>query len=163
MERIIYTIIFLIISNSLYSQDLSQLDKKNGFKGYKFGTQKSAFGDDLIKDNNRIGFAEEYKIKKQEYIGDIKVNVITLYFLNNKLAKIRLLFFSNSPDLREACTSAFGEPTGDNYDEEEKHSILHLYDSDELYWKGNQIFLTYTSSEDISGSDRIYTLEFKIK
>jgi hypothetical protein len=92
------------------------------------------------------------RITRKEYIGDIPVKGIELFFVDNKLSKVEVFFdLSYSQNLFDACKSAFGEPTGNNIPKD--NSMRFLNSSERHYWEAQKVRLTHSYSNRISGAN----------
>ena len=146
MKKIIYLILLIAISNSVYSQK-SLIDEKNGFKTIKLGTQKSSFSNLELFQNLDDGLkAYRYRPYDRDLykVFDYEYDAIILYFdKNNSLVMIMITkvftgnnFYQNalsfSDKTRETFVRVFGK-----YDE---------VDSDDnsgnisVTWYGNKAF-----------------------
>jgi hypothetical protein len=138
-------ILFTVFSQA---QNLKRLEDNNGFKKYKLGSRytsvygmknKAADGSDIV--------SVPYMGDK---IGDIPVQNVQLYYLNDTLAKIVVNF---SPEynskLIEACKGSFGSVMQDLSDNEASRKLKNtdikagkIY-LDRYSWKGKKMNLEY--------------------
>lgn len=88
-------ILFCLISNICFSQDVAKLDKKNGFKDLKFGEPKSKYINSLVVKNNKNDVMLKYLPKKETSLFGWKWSDIYLGFLNNKLGVIQVCWADN--------------------------------------------------------------------
>lgn len=101
----------LFVHLQTYGQDLSAIDNNNGFQNFKFGMEKQEFSDCsfTVVEN---GGAERCRMTETYSINDLSIGVTELYFVDSKLAKIKLNFSTeDSGQLLQAVKSAFGEST----------------------------------------------------
>ena len=98
MKRIVVILFFLpmLILSSGYSQSLNDLDIKNGFRHFKFGTSPSQIKN-IVKQANHT--SQNSNVTYYNYVGSdidyvffVKVYEIQLGFFNNKLFSIRIDF-----------------------------------------------------------------------
>lgn len=82
-----------ILTTSVFSQTLSQLDSNNGFRGFKFGMSPNQF-DNIEKLDSHIilsGVSNySYKSEKKEYLQGVPIEGISLHFFNEQLYSISI-------------------------------------------------------------------------
>lgn len=136
-----------LITGSVYSQTIKNLDNNNGFKDFKLGSKyTSLYG---VKSKDESGADKVIVGYTQEKIGDIPVKTIELFYLNNALARIVVRISpENHAKLLDACKSIFGafsENLSDNKTTEENTgvSIPGNNYKDKYLWKGKLLTLEY--------------------
>jgi len=106
MKKVIVILCFLpmFILGSGYGQSLNDLDIKNGFRHFKFGTPPSQIKN-IVKNTNQS--SQNPNVIQYKYVGNdidyvfhVKVGYISLSFFNNKLYGILI-------DLENFTASAF--------------------------------------------------------
>ncbi|AZI40074.1 hypothetical protein [Epilithonimonas vandammei] len=92
----IFFLLIIISSNIFYGQSLNDLDIKNGFRHFKFGSTPSQIKN-IVKQTNQS--SQNPKVVSYEYIGEditnifnVKVDNIYLSFFNNKLFSVGVNF-----------------------------------------------------------------------
>lgn len=130
--------IFLLIAISVNSlgQDLSELDKRNGFKDIKLGNLiDSVTGYKLEKEFKE---KDEYPAKlfsvensNYEKIGEVKVNKVELKTYNDLIYEIRVVA-NKDPRLMKALESLYGKA---DYD----------IKNDTYFWKTDNLILKFQS------------------
>lgn len=92
MKRIIILItLIVILPFLLFSQNISNLDKKNGFNIFRLGEDISMYQDKLIFDMED-GQTSLYTYKKANLFYGASIKEITLLFYKNKLASITVSY-----------------------------------------------------------------------
>lgn len=136
MNKIFY-LIFILISQSIYSQSTIELDKANGFKTFKL---ESAFAlhSKYLKYSSTEEGIKEYNHINPESITFLKKNpeVASFSFYNNKLYDILLFFrdyeLMSYKRIIDELTILFGEPT-----ENRKTLTGNLW----ITWEGKNVSL----------------------
>lgn len=134
----------ILMTPALLSQKIAALDNNFGFKEYRFNMQKSQFNHEHFESVENGG-AEKCSVTPKNQVGDIPVNDIELFFIDDKLAKIVVYFENNfNENLLYACRSAFGTPTGNK----KLDKMLFDWKSDviilEHYWDAQKVRLTHS-------------------
>ncbi len=100
----IFFLLLIISSNIFYGQSLNDLDIKNGFRHFKFGSTPSQIKN-IVKQTNQS--SQNPKVVSYEYIGEdvtnifnVKIDKISLSFFNNKLFNI-LVSFGNLEESKD--------------------------------------------------------------
>lgn len=112
MKKFFLSSILIIGLISVYSQGIDKLQDNNGFKSYKLGTiYNHSYGE-------KTKFLDEiYRVivqSKNEYIDDIPVQKVELFYIKDTLCRIILRFNRfDGYKLKNACETAFGTPTKD--------------------------------------------------
>lgn len=96
MKYILTALIVLGLSNSTFSQTISQLDSKYGFKHFIFNTPPSKYKSEITKTSS---WDPNSKIAEYEYTGGklndlfgVPVTKISLTYYEDKLASIQIQF-----------------------------------------------------------------------
>jgi hypothetical protein len=93
MKRYLPLIIFLSCNLTSFSQNLSKLDEKNGFREMKLGSFLHNYTG-LVRHNNFFngyeGITEYIKINENLKLGDIQLKKIVYSFYNDQLYSIRV-------------------------------------------------------------------------
>ena len=94
MKKIV--ILFILISNLLSAQSTVNLDLKNGFRHFKFGSNPSQIKNIVIQNDQ---YSKNPNVKTYDYVGDgitnvsnVKVETVKLNFFKNKLYSIGVQF-----------------------------------------------------------------------
>jgi hypothetical protein len=136
------------LSIAVPAQTLKSLETNNGFKNYKLSSKyTSLYG---IKNKDEDGADKVVINYTADKIGEIPVQLIELFYLNDTLAKI-LVHVSpeNNKKLIEACKSSFGQPTTDLSDNEAtrkaRNDISNYSNSyrDQYIWKPKKFSMEY--------------------
>ena len=131
-NSLVATFFLITISNSGFSQNIQKLIENDGFKVFKLGTQyKTSYGARSLYSDGSTVVTINNTI---EYISDIPVHEIQLFFVDDTLAKIRVKVDSRrAMDLQNALIAAFGNPTNDdNAIQIEKLIIANEYEKKKL-------------------------------
>lgn len=147
MFHLFLMIISFGAANILSGQTVKNLDNNNGFKNFKLGSSyTSLYG---IKSKDESGADKVVVRSSQEKIGDIPVQLIELYYLDDILAKINVrVSAENYSRLLEACRGTFGsspENLSDNKFTQEQSGLTSTGNNytDRFLWKGKNISLEY--------------------
>ena len=127
------------------SQTLKSLEENNGFKKYKLGSKfVLGYG---VKGKQPDGSDKIVIDYAKEFIGDIPVKTIELYYIRDTLAKIVVKI---TPEyyakLIDAVRNSFGSPTQDlsSNDKVKFDSLANTnYYKDDFIWKASKIRLEY--------------------
>lgn len=148
MKLLLFYLTFFF-SNYCLSQNLQKLDENNGFRQYKLGSlYNPAYG----AKTNFIDGVERVIVKNTiEYISDIPVESIELFYTKDTLSQIILRFKrENGYKLKDACESAFGKPTKDESNTEvtrmfdkKQEKDLTFGDNYHLIWQAKSFKLSY--------------------
>ncbi|MFK8274426.1 hypothetical protein ACI76Y_01945 [Capnocytophaga cynodegmi] len=94
--KVLYILLLGVFVNISFGQSLSNLDAKNGFRHFKFGTFPSQIEniEKLDREYSKSPYVTFYRYvgKDIEYLHDVKINYIDLTFYNNKLCGIQIVF-----------------------------------------------------------------------
>ena len=128
--------IILVVSIRCLSQDISELDKRNGFKDIKLGsTIDSVTGYKLQKEFKEKDEypAKLYSIDNPEYekIGEVKVNKVELKTYKDQIYEIKVVASKDSR-LMKALESLYGKA---DYD----------IKNDTYFWKTENLILKFQS------------------
>lgn len=135
----------LLISIQSFSQDIAELDKRNGFKDIKLGYPiDSVTGYKLqkeFKEKNEFP-AKLYDVENPDYekIGEVKVNKVELKTYNDLIYEIKVVANKDSR-LMKALESLYGEA---DYDVK----------NDTYFWKTENLILKFQSE----GKNRLVLL-----
>ena len=129
-------LLFLLCSVSAYSQDLAELDRRNGFKDIRLGAViDSMQGYKLQKEFKEHDEypAKLYTIENPAYesVGEVKVHKVELKTYKDAIYEIRVLA-SKDPRLMKALESLYGKA---DYDMK----------NDTYFWKTDSIVLKFHS------------------
>jgi hypothetical protein len=135
----------LLISVQSFSQDIAELDKRNGFKDIKLGSPiDSVSGTKLQKEfKEKDEFpAKLYSVENPEYekIGEVKVNKVELKTYNDLIYEIKVVANKDSR-LMKALESLYGKA---DYD----------IKNDTYFWKTENLILKFQSE----GKNRLVLL-----
>ena len=135
----------LLISIQSFSQDIAELDKRNGFKDIKLGYPiDSVTGYKLQKEfKEKDEFpAKLYNVENPDYekIGEVKVNKVELKTYNDLIYEIKVVANKDSR-LMKALESLYGEA---DYDVK----------NDTYFWKTENLILKFQSE----GKNRLVLL-----
>ena len=135
----------LLISIQSFSQDIAELDKRNGFKDIKLGSPiDSVTGYKLQKEfKEKDEFpAKLYSVENPDYekIGEVKVNKVELKTYNDLIYEIKVVAHKDSR-LMKALESLYGKA---DYD----------IKNDTYFWKTENLILKFQSE----GKNRLVLL-----
>ena len=136
MTRILIGLLFFTFTTDGICQDISELDKRNGFKGIKLGYPiDSIQGSKLQKEfKERNEFpAKLYEVDHPDYqtIGEVKINKIELKTYKDLIYEIRVVAHKD-PRLMKALESLYGEA---DYD----------IKNETYFWKTENLILKFQS------------------
>lgn len=145
--------LFLVSKNST-GQSIKNLEENHGFKKYKLDSKfVMGYG---VKHKDEDGADKIVIDYAREFIGDIPVKSIELYYVKDTLAKIVVQFL---PDyylkLNEACTNSFGPPTknfSNNASRQTDSTIAVNYYEDSYVWNAKKFNLEYNYTYPKSGT-----------
>lgn len=128
--------VFLLLSTRCFSQDISELDKRNGFKDIKLGSPiDSVTGYKLQKEFKEKDEypAKLFSIDNPEYekIGEVKVNKVELKTYKDLIYEIKVVANKDSR-LMKALESLYGKA---DYD----------LKNDTYFWKTENLILKFQS------------------
>ena len=154
----------MLILGSAHSQTLKSLEANNGFKKYKLGSKLVlGYG---IKNKQQDGSDKIVIDYAKEFIGDIPVKTIELYYLKDTLGKIIVRI---SPEyyakLIDAVRNSFGSHTQDlsSNDKARFDSLANPnYYKDDYIWKASRIRLEYLYVYPKTGSGSYGTRELAL-
>lgn len=136
MNRLRFSFLLIGISLSCMGQDLSELDKRNGFKNIKLGSSiDSLAGFKLQKEfmeRNEYP-AKLFTIENSDYekIGEVKVHKVELKTYKDLIYEIRVIT-AKDPRLMKALESLYGRA---DYD----------IKNDTYFWKTDTLVLKFKS------------------
>ncbi|HCZ37747.1 MAG TPA: hypothetical protein DHV26_17645 [Cytophagales bacterium] len=130
----ILTVLLLIVSSVTYAQDVSELERRNGFKEIKLGmlidsVKGAEFKKDLIE---RKEFAtKSYETKHTDYmtIGDVPVKQISLKAYKGFIYEIEVTT-GHDPKVMRGLEKSYGKAT---------YSLR----TESYYWKAETLNLVY--------------------
>jgi hypothetical protein len=136
MKIAIVGFLLLAISTSCLSQDLAELDKRNGFKDIKLGDPiDSVIGFKLEKEfmEKEEYPAKLYEVENPAYekIGEVKVNKVMLKTYKDLIYEIRVITVKD-PRLMKALELLYGRA---DYD----------LKNDAYFWKADNLILKFQS------------------
>ena len=136
MGMLKFVLLFLVISTTCFSQDLTELDKRNGFKDIKLGYPiDSVLGFKLQKEFKEKDEypAKLYEVEHPNYekIGDVKINKVELKTYKELIYEIKVVT-SKDPRLMKALESLYGKA---DYD----------IKNDTYFWKTDNLILKFKS------------------
>jgi len=131
-----FVLLFTVISARCFSQDLAELDKRNGFKDIKLGYPiDSVKGFKLLKDFKEKDEypAKLYLVEHPDYekIGEVKINKVELKTYKDLIYEIRVVA-NKDPRLMKALESLYGKA---DYDVK----------NDTYFWKTDNLILKFQS------------------
>ena len=131
-----FILFFIAITPPCISQDLAELDKRNGFKDIKLGYPiDSVSGFKLLKEFKEKDEypAKLYTIEHEDYkkIGEVKINKVELKTYKDLVYEIRVVA-SKDPRLMKALESLYGKA---DYD----------IKNDTYFWKTDNLILKFQS------------------
>ncbi|WP_162051315.1 hypothetical protein [Pontibacter pamirensis] len=103
-------LVFLLFSSTVYSQDISKLDEKYGFRDAKFETHISKFDNlEFLLTKGDVKFYRRTTDVHQ--IGEFDISIIMYSFYNEKLHGVQLKTngYKNTKGLIETLKAAYGE------------------------------------------------------
>ena len=138
MPRILIAFFLLTFTTYGICQDISELDKRNGFKGIKLGYPiDSIQGNKLQKEfKERDEYpAKLYEVDHPDYqtIGEVKINKIELKTYKDLIYEIRVVAHKD-PRLMKALESLYGEA---DYD----------IKNETYFWKTDNLILKFQSEK----------------
>lgn len=132
--KALYTLLFLFVSLSLYSQDLAELDNRNGFKEIKLGypidsVKGLVFKKDIIE--RKEFSAKVYETEHPDYllIGDVPVKKISIKAYKDLIYEIDVTT-AKDPKVMRGLEKSYGKAT---------YSIR----IESYYWKAENLSLVY--------------------
>ncbi|MBL6447444.1 hypothetical protein JMN32_14090 [Fulvivirga sp. 29W222] len=130
------TMLFLVISSSMFAQDVEELDRRNGFKDIKMASSITTYeGLEYKKDIEDKVFPEAklYTSKKGYYenIGSLKIFDLEVKVYKDSIFEIKVIT-EKDPNLYKGLKRAFGEPK-------------FAYRTNKYYWKSERLKLLYSS------------------
>jgi hypothetical protein len=128
------TLLFIIFSTSIYAQDISELDRRNGFKEIKLGAHiDSIKGAELKKEIIELKEfpASVYETEDPDYmtIGNVAVKKIFLKTYKGLIYEIEVTT-PKDPNIMRGLEKSYGKAT---------YSIR----TESYYWKGETLSLVY--------------------
>ena len=136
MPKVLIALFLSILTTSGLCQDISELDKRNGFKSIKLGYPiDSVQGYKLVKEfKERDEFpAKLYEVDNPDYksIGEVKVNKVELKTYKDLIYEIRVVAHKD-PRLMKALESLYGVAEYDIKNET-------------YFWKSDNLILKFQS------------------
>lgn len=158
-------ILVFLLSNHLFSQ--SYLEKQNGFREIKLGSNINLYHDFIKKDSLSLKYfgiwtEYDYVYSGKEYnkIGNVEINNIFIKVVNNLIYEI-LITTDKNLELLDLLRNAYGKPTIDEngnligwYYENIRCRVIGKSDFYKLF------FITY---EDVKLEDKVIKLESEEK
>ena len=131
-----FPFLFILISFYGFGQDLSELDRRNGFKDIKLGEPvDSVAGSKLLKEFKEKDEypAKLYSVKDAEYdkIGEVKVHKVEVKTYDDLIYEIRVVV-SKDPRIMKALENLYGKA---EYD----------LKNDTYFWKTDNLILKFES------------------
>ncbi|MFK7031922.1 hypothetical protein [Flavobacterium oreochromis] len=138
-------LLLLLLQVTTYSQSITKLDEKNGFKDFKIGDDFNKWKKDLIY-RGQEGDEKSYTYNGLccNEIFDFKIDELQLYFIDNKLFKIAILHI-NKPNVGDYISSV--NPNKINYKLMEMFGKFSSKEIDAnsgkafLFWLGRKVEL----------------------
>jgi hypothetical protein len=150
MKKSYMLIVFFLMSLNFYCQNLKKLDEKNGFREFKFGDAYGKWASQLKLLNTTNGTTSYiYNGNCCETLMGVKIEKISLDFINNKLSTISILFDEfNSKDvshklkeysnIKDNIIKEYGEPT--------KMEVKKDEGKIDTYWEGQKTAMLFFST-----------------
>ena len=134
MQKLV--LFLVVISANCFGQDISALDKRNGFKNIRLGEQvDSTMGAKFLKDFKEKDEypAKLYTINHPDYetIGEVKIHKVELKTYQDLIYEIKVIA-SKDPRLMKALESLYGKA---DYD----------LKNDTYFWKTDNLILKFQS------------------
>ena len=134
MKSLIISFLLIIINTSLWAQNTSELDRRNGFKDIKLGSPIDSVKDAVFKKDiieQQMFPAKIYETKHADYktIGEVVVKKIELKTYKGLIYEINV-FLPKDQRVMQGLEKSYGEAT---------FSVrLHAY-----YWKAENLSLVF--------------------
>ncbi len=134
VKPILLTLLSMTAYVYVYSQDISELDRRNGFKSIRLGSHiDSIKGAEFKKDFiERKEFpAKLYQTEHPEYksIGEVPIKKVELYTYSSLIYEIHI-YLQKDPRVMQGLEKAFGPS-------------VHSMRMNAYYWKGENLSLIY--------------------
>jgi hypothetical protein len=131
---VVISVLLVIITSTLSAQNVSELDRRNGYKSIKLGTaidsvKEAVFKKDIIE--LKTYPAKLYETRHPDYktIGEVEVKKLELKTYKNLIYEINV-FLPKDPRVMQGLEKSYGEAT---------YSVrLHAY-----YWNGENLSLVF--------------------
>ena len=155
MKHIIL-LIMLLLNTSIRAQDLTELDRRNGFKDLKLGSRidtikGAAFKKDL-KEKNEFP-VKLYAIEKDDYksIGGVKVKRVEAKVYKDEIYEI-IVITNKDTRLMKGMQQSFGKP-------------IYILTTDTYNWKTDKLSLTFKdhSNNELKLTYRFYPVIRKMQ
>lgn len=152
---------FMLVALSAKAQISHELDQKNGFLEFKFGTSPSVYAGKIKKEITKqvVNGATVYEVVDLAYkrVLGYDVHHIRLSFVNNKLWAITIDFIEENEDrsyefLDYKLKNIFGEPAGSLNSSDSKYFYYHTGHR----WKGERTTLDLIKIQD-KGTDKYWS------
>lgn len=114
MIRFLLSSTFVLVSTIAFTQDIAELERRNGFKDLKLGTPidsvKGAEFKKDIKERNEFA-AKLWEVENDSYksIGEVKVKSVEVKTYNNLVYEI-IVITNKDTRLMKGMTKSFGQP-----------------------------------------------------
>ena len=147
---------FALLASTLQAQDLSELDRRNGFKSLKLGSHidsiKGASFKKDIKEKNEFP-AKLFDVDNEEYksIGEVKVKKVEVKTYKGFIYEI-IVITPKDTRLMKGMQKSFGKP-------------LYILPTDTYNWKTETLSLTFKdhSKNELRLNYRYYPLIHKMR
>ena len=160
----IYLLILLLISQLSISQSTNDLDIKNGFRHFKFGSSPLSIKDIVKNESNPKGnpniTSYKYIGSKIDYVSYAKVKDITLMFFKNKLMGIGVNFEEFSQNDYDKVLSKLENSYGRKWVKptyEENSNVING-----AVWAGKAVILELFRYNDSYHPGHIYVYDKKL-
>lgn len=131
-----FVLLFIVFSSGCFAQDLTELEKRNGFKDIRLGYPiDSVQGFKLLKEFKEKDEypAKLYEVENPEYekIGEIEINKVEIKTYKDLIYEIKVVA-NKDPRLMKALESLYGKA---EYD----------IKNDTYFWKTDNLILKFSS------------------
>ncbi|MBF8963531.1 hypothetical protein I0P70_09750 [Pontibacter sp. FD36] len=149
MNKIYILIIILFIGSSSMAQSVYDLDSRNGFKHYKFGTSIKSYPNlsrtktllERLNNSLDANLATYIDSKKDNSVGDIAVNDIQYAFVNGSLYTVSFeTSLLKARTLYKTYVELYGKPTSRSTSPINEKRFIYT-------WKGKNVHLEVTLDE----------------
>ena len=134
MNKVISLLIMVMVTSAVFSQDIAELERRNGFKDLKLGTiidsvKGTEFKKD-VKEKNEFP-AKLYAVVNNEYknIGEVKVKSVEVKTYKDIVYEIDVITHKDTR-LMKGMMKSFGQPK-------------YILTTDTYNWVGSDISLTF--------------------
>lgn len=151
MKKLLVYILFLCFINSAYAQNITQLDKKNGFRDILLGDSISKFIHKFDKEEDGKGRGYDIYSSKNsyEYIGYIPIEKVSIFVYKDIIHEVKIFTSLDMyEDVKQVLSKAYGtleEESCQEISNEEEEQLIKI-----CMWKGKRVNLwcSYTSVKD---------------